>query len=97
MEDNFYYIYDDHVGYGYYVSDEEEECEICEQCGDSDVLVYCGTKEDILKELQDKIDTVKNLPDDNGYKIDEIEYLESELEYVREVIEKYEERFCKHK
>ena len=96
MEDNFYYIYESHLDYGYYVSNEEEECEICEQCGDSDTLVYCGTKEDIFKELQDEITKAKNLTDEETIDRDsEIEYAESELEYVRKVIEEYEERFRK--
>lgn len=47
-----YYIYESHMG-GWYVTEEElpyEDC-YCEECGDSDILLYSGTVYDILEEL----------------------------------------------
>ena len=84
------YVYDCHLGNGYYVTDEEIEDLYCEVCGDSDTLVYCGTKENIIKQLQEELDTAKNSTDlcDKEY---QIECAESELEYVREIMKKYGE------
>ena len=52
MDKQIYYIYDSHTCGEYYVSDEELDCPICEQCGDSDSLVYAGTYNEILKDIK---------------------------------------------
>ena len=37
-KDSYFYIYEDHLGGGYYVSEDELDYDelYCEQCGDSD-------------------------------------------------------------
>jgi hypothetical protein len=44
------YVYSDHLGADYYVTDYEQNSEelYCQQCGDSDTLAYEGEPEHIL-------------------------------------------------
>ncbi len=43
-KDSYFYIYEDHLGGGYYVTEDELDSDelYCEQCGDSDHQVFEG-------------------------------------------------------
>lgn len=43
-KDSYFYIYEDHLGGGYYVTEDELDSDelYCEQCGDSDRQVFEG-------------------------------------------------------
>lgn len=57
-----YYIYESHLG-EYYATDEELDYEdtYCETCGDSDSLVFIGTKEELNNYYQRKINRYNKL------------------------------------
>lgn len=88
MKDKTYlYIYDDHCGNGYYVTDEELDYDTlyCETCGDSDTLVTEGTKKQIIQKCKDCIAELINEGADEW----EIRQAHQELEEIEELIDKY--------
>lgn len=85
MDNEILYIYDDHLGNGYYVTDEELDYDslYCEQCGDSDNLVYMGTKDQILNSLDEEIEDIKNNEESSEWELDQAY---QEKEYVKKLL-----------
>ena len=56
-KDRIYYIYSDHLGSGYYATDNEQNYEdlYCETCGDSDNYIASGKRSELLQEYEDNI------------------------------------------
>lgn len=52
------YIYENHIGGGLYITDEEQDYDelYCETCGDSDTLVAFGYVEDIIAGAEDEVE-----------------------------------------
>lgn len=55
------WIYDDHCGNGYFVSDRELSYDelYCETCNDSDQLVFCGSLWELKKQVRQDICMLK--------------------------------------
>lgn len=56
-KDSYFYIYEDHLGGGYYLEDHELDYDelYCEQCGDSDRLVFEGDLFELEQQVRSDI------------------------------------------
>lgn len=98
---DYVYIYESHLG-GYFISSEDLDYEdlYCDECGDSDTLVYYGTPDEIFEQVLANLTEAKerqeikelgvDLPyDDEAYEVEEAQW---EYDTVYELLKPYLEK-----
>lgn len=73
--DKIYYVYENHLDGGYYITDHELSYEDthCSVCGDSDYLYCSGTKQAIIEQFQWEIEDAKETVKMKQAELEEIE------------------------